>query len=213
MVPFNENRNSWTSAAQPIHKRRDKSSQKHLTSRGFSLEKDREMGALSLLSLLKGWKFHIAVTALKTIKTYDTLHPEQVLWAFVSFSRAERSSFQLVTPVLQDTPSLSEIKWAKCQRLQGSLLPTARYISNKHHLFLSPHLELDLSPQLQSETLSCLLKKTPCTLTVLPVVPKRTSADLMDKLWLRVIWNLYSLSRGRSWQHFVDTFPQSNVQS
>lgn len=211
MVPFNENRTSWTSPAQPIHKRRGNSSQKHPASRGFS-----QTGKWGLLQCCPSWKggnYNTAVTAAKTNTTCDTWQPEQVLWAFVSFSRFERSSFQLVIFVLQDTPSLSEIKWAKHQRLQSFLLPTARYISNKHGLFLSPHLELDLRPQLQSEILSCLLKKPPGTLTVLPIVPKRTSADLMDKLRLRVIWNLYSLSRGRSWQHFVDTFPQSNVQS
>lgn len=170
-------------AARPPHKQR--------------ISSDRDIGAISVLCLWKSWKSQTTVTALKTIKTCDTLQPEQVLWAFVSFSRAERSSFQLVIPVLQDTPSLPEIKWAKCQSLQGSLLPTARYISNKHHLFLSTPLELDLRPQLQPETPSCLLKKPPATLTVLPIVPKRTSADLMDKLWLRVMWNLCSLSRGK----------------
>lgn len=132
---------------------------------------------------------------------------------FISFSRAEGSSFQLAILVFQDTPSLSEIKWAKRGSLQGFLLLVARYIRKKLHLPISTPLRPDLRPQLQPESLSCLLKKPPTDLTALPIVPKRTSAGLTDKLRFRVVWNLYSLSEARSWQHFVDTFPQSNVQT
>lgn len=172
----------------------DNSSQKYLTSRGFS-----QTGKWVLFQCSPSWngrKLHTTMTAVRILKTWQFAAWTSALSIYFFFEGWGKH-LQLAIFVTLDTPSVSEIKWAKPESLQGFLLPIARYIRRKLRLHISTTSRPDLRPQLQSESLSWLQKKPPANLTALPIVPKRTSADLMDMLWFRVVWNPYSLSRSK----------------
>lgn len=134
----------------------DNSSQKYLTSRGFS-----QTGKWVLFQCSPSWngrKLHTTMTAVRILKTWQFAAWASALSIYFFFEGWGKH-LQLAIFVTLDTPSVSEIKWAKPESLQGFLLPIARYIRRKLRLHISTTSRPDLRPQLQSESLSWLQKK------------------------------------------------------
>lgn len=98
-----------------------------------------------------------------------------MLQEFISFCRAEGSSFQLAILAIQDTQSYLKSNEQSMKVFRASLL-IANSSENELHLLIFTPSRPDLRPQLQSDSLSALYKKEkkpPSNLTTLPIVPKK----------------------------------------
>lgn len=110
---------------------KDNSNQKYLTSRGFS-----HTGKWVLFQCSPSWnsrKLHTTTTAVRILKTWQFAAWTSALSIYFLFEGWGKQ-LQSAIFVIQDTLSVSEIKWAKPESLQGFLLPIARYIKKEASL-------------------------------------------------------------------------------